>query len=170
MSIGFGDKQSKITFGGYDKERYAIGRVNWHQIDENSNYWSLKVDDIQLEFNGQNISMGAQKAIVDSGTSYVMMPTPAYNRFMTHLMRHYGFKIFRYGSTATTECNEYTYRLFPDIRFTIDGVEYMLPRESYVTFHNGLYSVCHIKIATNPMMPFWILGLNFFQNYYTIFD
>ena len=44
MSIGFGDKKSRITFGGYDKERYAIGRVNWHQIDENSNYWSLKAD------------------------------------------------------------------------------------------------------------------------------
>jgi len=86
MSIGFGDKQSRITFGGYDKERYSIGRVNWHQIDENSNYWSLKADYIQLEFNDQNISMGSQKAIVDSGTSYVMMPTPAYNNFMTYLI------------------------------------------------------------------------------------
>ena len=42
---------------------------------------------------------------------------------------------------------------------------YTLPRESYVRRHkNGLYSV-NIMSGNS-----WILGLNFFSNYYTVFD
>ena len=31
-------------------------------------------------------------------------------------------------------------------------------------------SICAIGIMSHPMMEFWILGLNFFENYYTVFD
>ena len=42
-----------------------------------------------------------------------------------------------------------------------------MPKESYV-IRGG--NVCEIGIMTHDTMTFWILGLNFFSNYYTVFD
>jgi hypothetical protein len=56
---------------------------------------------------------------------------------------------------------------FPDIHFNIDGILYTLPRESYVLVEG---SVCALKLMSTASMNVWILGLNFFENYYTIFD
>ena len=39
LSIGMGDVQSKITFGGYDLETYATGAIKWHKIEFFSEYW-----------------------------------------------------------------------------------------------------------------------------------
>ena len=43
MSIGMGDVQSKITFGGYDLERFATknATINWHNIASGSHYWEI---------------------------------------------------------------------------------------------------------------------------------
>lgn len=51
--------------------------------------------------------------------------------------------------------------------FTIDGKTYFIPKENYVISHGW---VVQLGIMTHPTMDFWILGLNFFSNYYTIFD
>lgn len=66
-----------------------------------------------------------------------------------------------------TVCSEEQSLLFPDINFNIDGILYTLPRESYIIYEEG---VCALKIMTTESMNVWILGLNFFENYYTIFD
>jgi hypothetical protein len=38
MLIGTGNKQSKMTLGGY-REDFFIGDMSWHTIDTNSVYW-----------------------------------------------------------------------------------------------------------------------------------
>ena len=42
-----------------------------------------------------------------------------------------------------------------------------MPKESYVIKENDL---CELAIMSDPTMSIWILGLNFFSNYYTVFD
>ena len=47
-----------------------------------------------------------------------------------------------------------------------------MPKESYVTHH---FDTCQLKIITNTenvaeFVNFWILGLNFLENYYTVYD
>jgi len=55
------------------------------------------------------------------------------------------------------------------LRFNIDGTPYYLPKESYVVrFASANY--CEMKIMKHPIIQVWILGLNFFENYYTVFD
>jgi len=56
---------------------------------------------------------------------------------------------------------------FPDMIFTIDSKEYIIPRESYLMHFNGNIL---LKIIPGGSGNFWILGLNFFDNYYTVFD
>lgn len=56
---------------------------------------------------------------------------------------------------------------FPDMEYTVDGKKYFMPKESLM-LKSG--DACYMKIMHNPTLPFYLLGLNFFQNYYTIFD
>ena len=56
---------------------------------------------------------------------------------------------------------------FPDLTYTIDGVSYLMPASSYVS-RDG--SRCTVEIAAHRSWNYWILGLNFFEQYYTVFD
>jgi len=51
----------------------------------------------------------------------------------------------------------------------IDDKEYILTKEDYIMLYNG---DCVFKIMEFDFWPregFWILGLNFFHNYYVVF-
>ena len=61
-----------------------------------------------------------------------------------------------------------TYAQMPDLSFVIGEVTYTIPPASYIGYQNG---VCTLKIMTNKRdKNFITLGLNFFENYYTVFD
>ena len=56
----------------------------------------------------------------------------------------------------------------PVLSFTIDGATYKIPPASYIGYSAG---ICTLKIMTNKRdKNFLTLGLNFFENYYTVFD
>lgn len=61
-----------------------------------------------------------------------------------------------------------TYANMPDLSFVINKVTYTIPPASYIGYSNG---ICTLKIMTNKRdKNFLTLGLNFFENYYTVFD
>ena len=64
-------------------------------------------------------------------------------------------------------CTDKQYKKIPDFVFNIDDTKYFLPKESYIIKEVGK---CGIGIMSHPTMQIWILGLNFFANYYTVFD
>ena len=75
LSIGMADVQSKITFGGYDLEKYATGDVKWHPIEYNSDYWEVNMVDMQFEIDGKKqFLFNNRELIVDSGTSFNLIP------------------------------------------------------------------------------------------------
>ena len=43
-----------------------------------------------------------------------------------------------------------------------------MPRDLW--YERGANGMCVIKFMHSPAKGFWILGLNFFTNYYTVFD
>ena len=55
--------------------------------------------------------------------------------------------------------------------FHINGEEYILPKENYIyrSKKPGKDAICGIMILEGGKDT-WILGLNFFPNYYTVFD
>lgn len=58
--------------------------------------------------------------------------------------------------------------MLPDLSFVVDGVTYTIPPASYIGYSKGM---CTLKIMTNKKdKDFMTLGLNFFENYYTVFD
>lgn len=69
---------------------------------------------------------------------------------------------------------------FPDFKFNIGGKDYFLPKENYVTkaVVNATIAyvvdveveVCALGLLSHDTLTQWILGLNFFDNYYAVFD
>lgn len=141
MSIGMGDSQSKITFGGYDLERFAKknSTINWHDITPNSHYWEIGLQQTEFttQISDEKISYGFRRAIVDSGTSYTLLPKQDHDKLLDSLEAAHGFQFERQQFKSITTCTSDQYQLFPDMHMLIDGKEYVQPRDSYVEYQNG---------------------------------
>ena len=73
-----------------------------------------------------------------------------------------------FGLEAFPCTKEDTYALLPYIGFKINGKQYKVPPASYIGYKSG---TCTMKIMTNKRdKTFITLGLNFFENYYSVFD
>ena len=122
-----------------------------------------------LSFNlkGHNFSLfHSRSIIVDSGTSFNLIPQQDLDILLKEFEKQLGFN-FLYDIIPYTLCTVAESKKFPDLHFNIDGTIYTLPRESYILMEDG---ICALKIMTSSAIDIWILGLNFFENYYTIFD
>jgi cathepsin D len=69
--VGNLNESSKITIGGYDTERFAKENITWHNLSSNF-YWSITMENVSL--NGEDVDINTKKVIIDSGTSYLLMP------------------------------------------------------------------------------------------------
>ena len=62
---------------------------------------------------------------------------------------------------------------FQDLKLNIgtlkgfEAREYTIPRDNWIQFDNG---TCTIKFMYNSNQPKWILGLNFFRDYFVEFS
>lgn len=65
---------SKVQFGGWDM-KYANSSddlISWNDVI-NTDYWTLELTSI--EYDDKTITPSTEYAIVDSGTSIIVMPT-----------------------------------------------------------------------------------------------
>jgi len=107
--------------------------------------------------------------MIDSGTSYLLMPETDRKAFVRSIERGLGLSCFLFTSLYVCPCSDRasTFDKFPDLHFVIGGSSYTLPRANYMLYEQGY---CGIEILSNPQINKWILGLNFFENYYIAFD
>ena len=170
LLIGMNNQQSKITFGGYDLKQFATGPITWHNINPKSTYWQLDMQSFDLRWKepskaNRQLSM-RRDLIVDSGTSFLLLPLHDLKALLDVFEEDSKMQ-FQIDVIPYAWCTEEQWATFPDMQFTIDGNIYFLPKESYVVKELG---ICSVMIMNSQYMSEWILGLNFFGNYYTVFD
>lgn len=78
IQVGDFEEPSKITIGGYDTEKYAKENITWHSL-ANDLYWTLNIEKVHL--GGEELNIPTTEVIIDSGTSYLVMPTKDFQEF-----------------------------------------------------------------------------------------
>jgi len=102
--------ESKATFGGYDMEKYAQpeAELEWHDVLKvHVGFWLFKLTDLTLS---NSLNPMAEKEyvfgnnakenymIVDSGTSFLMMPKYEHDKFRDYLLYEQGIECVKEGS------------------------------------------------------------------------
>lgn len=151
--------------------------MQFHNINtKQRGHWSIKMNHLTIDGNKNFIAGKDTYVIVDTGTSYNLLPKSVRKDLLQHIERtSQNVSCYNYESVIAY-CDYKDPSVFPDIVLsfdTTDGVpaEYIITRESYVEEKPYAFSSgSSIKIMSLPFQDVWILGLNFFDNYYTAFD
>lgn len=146
----------ELHFGGYRQERMASEPV-WAPIvatDSGAESWQIRVDDIVVggKAAGACGESGCH-AIVDTGSSLVMMPGSMLSKFL-HMA---GIDDDCTGEPAS-------------LAFVVNGQRLELHAEDYSDHGEG---GCELLLATSlssGKAPTLVLGYPFLRRYYTIFD
>ena len=171
FQIGDLEEKSMVTIGGYDVEKYAREdeTLQWHNLT-NQFWWTLKLDGAQL--GDQPLPIRTDKVIIDTGTSFTLVPNSDFRIIMSYFYsKGYDCQIDRsMYNLFVCQCTEEEYSNYPTLEVIIGGTNYKLAPINYAERQDGM---CAFKFMTMEMSgpsAFWIMGIPFFQNYYTVFD
>lgn len=171
FQIGDLDEKSVVTIGGYDVEKYARENetLQWHNLT-NKFWWTLKLEGAQLD--GKALPIRTTQVIIDTGTSFTLVPKTDY-RIITSFFYSKGYDCKTDRSMYNLfvcQCTDAEYASYPTLEVIMGGTAYKLAPINYIERQEG---VCAFKFMTMEMSgprAFWIMGIPFFQNYYTVFD
>ena len=77
--MGTVDGTSHVTIGGYDLNEFAVenSTLQWHNLVNNF-WWTLNFTGANI--GGQDLGKEAKQVIIDTGTSYTLMPTSDFDK------------------------------------------------------------------------------------------
>lgn len=106
--------------------------------------------------------------MADTGTSLNMISDDDFHAIFNAFFKEKSCYVHP-SSLTVCECTKEEHEEIPDIHFQIAGDDFVIPRDSWYERQESK-GVCHIKFMHGPSHNSWILGLNFFNSYYTVFD
>merc|ERR1711933_331815 len=107
------------------------------------------------------------KAIADTGTSLLAVPTTVFTSLLTKFPAG-AVKPLVHGE-YTVDCSKIS--TLPTISFSIGGKEFALEGSDYVLNVQGQCLLGFLGLdVPAPRGPLWILGDVFLRKYYTVFD
>ena len=69
-----------MTFGGYDLDKHAPNStLTWNSLVDTT-YWTVQLSQVQV--NSHTIDLSTSKAILDTGTSVLVLPEPDFKQLM----------------------------------------------------------------------------------------
>eukprot|EP00347_Sterkiella_histriomuscorum_P006554 403352331 len=184
-------QQSKILFGGYNSSyfqdtKYAkYFNVNysmevssetgkqrqvqptWNELI-NTNYWSLQLVGVKL--GDKVLQLSSNVAIVDTGTSYLLMPNPDFDQLVNYFQSNNICGQDQQKNLFKCLCTDQIYQHYPDIHIQIGNNVYTIPKEQYIIPINGNCYFLIMNMTFSQGTGVWILGDNFLQNYVAVFD
>lgn len=114
-----------------------------------------------------DIQPSTMTMMADTGCSLNNLPERDFQAIYDYFFRD-KFNCKKLKNTLMScDCTDEQHKSIPDIQFTLNGYEMVIPRDMW--FEKG-GDKCVIKFMHSPYKTMWTLGLNFFNNYYTVFD
>ena len=152
-----GNKDGTITIGGLDSSKFK-GDIAYTAIKP-GNAWEIPVDDVFV--GGQACKFVGKSAIVDTGTSYALLP-PNDAKLVHGLISGSSSN----GESFTVPCDSST-----TVEVSFSNVKYSISPKDYVG-KKGSGNVCASNIIGHQAFgpDQWILGDVFLKNVYSVFD
>mmetsp|Transcript_59821 Transcript_59821/g.144506 ORF Transcript_59821/g.144506 Transcript_59821/m.144506 type:complete len:475 (+) Transcript_59821:61-1485(+) len=186
FSVCLGQKPGSVGYFIWNDTSYLETPSLFTQIKVlGSHTWTVNMTSLQLDRRGRHSEVLACKtgcgAIVDSGTSLLLMPFSAIYALRDQLQ------------SMKAKCDDL--RTLPRLTFKLDGKEFSLPPDAYITrltspaasavargsknYHSEIVRLdfgggdCQLAVMGSRTEtrwgPLWILGMPFFRKYYTTF-
>jgi len=165
--LGSHGGEGELLFGDVDSKHYT-GQFAYAPVIETApgkfGYWALAMDGVQI--NGASVT-DVKKAIVDSGTSLLAVPTADMAKIAAKVGAKQLAPIPPLSREYTIDCNANS----PDIDVVIGGNKYTLTKEDYIIQAGGqcLFGMTGLDVPA-PAGPLYILGDVFMRAYYVKFD
>jgi len=147
------DSESELVFGGVDPAHYT-GEFTWVPLSATT-YWQVELQSVHIGAKSFDAKFG--QAIVDSGTSLIVGPTPEVDFLAYQLGAQY------YQGMYLADCSQ----PLPSIAFEFGGVSFAVEgADLVIDIQQG---VCILGIS-GMNSPQWILGDVFMRPYYIAHD
>jgi len=165
--LGSGGADGELVLGGVDPAHYS-GDFTYTPVIESApgkvGYWAIAMDDIQI--GGQSMT-SVRKAIVDSGTSLLAVPTADIAKIAAKVGAKQLSSIPPLNREYTIDCNADA----PDLDVVIGGKTYVLTKQDYVIQSGSqcLFGMTGLDVPA-PAGPLYILGDVFMRAHYVKFD
>jgi hypothetical protein len=158
---------SEITFGGFDDD--IVPQLENFTFTElfDHNYWSVGLRG--MRYGTTDLKIHAQRGILDTGSSLLVLPEPDYNSWFAAISE--GRNCGDYGSYKGCYCDSYSD--FEDIYITFGDYEYRIVSNQYVEeITSNDKNFCYFLVGKlgNFPIPTAILGDTFIRNYYIYHD
>jgi len=165
--LGSGGKDGELVLGGVDSAHYTGDFATVPVIETvpgKTGYWALTMDDCKI--GGSSVT-SVRKAIVDSGTSLIAVPTDDIKKIADAVGAKSVLPIPPFNREYTIDCTS----AGPDIEFALGGKPYVLKKADYVINDAGecLLGFTGLDVPA-PAGPLYILGDVFMRAHYVKFD
>jgi len=165
--LGSGGAEGELVIGGVNPDHYTGDFATVPVIDTvpgKRGYWAIDMDDVKI--GGDSVT-SVRKAIVDSGTSLLAVPTAEMKVIAEKTGAKTVLPIPPFNREYTIDCNADA----PDIDIVIGGNTYTLTKEDYILNESGqcLLGFTGLDVPS-PAGPLWILGDVFMRAHYVKFD
>lgn len=166
--LGSDGADGELVLGGVDEAHYTGDFTHVPVIDMvpgKKGYWTIAMDDVQI--SGDSYT-STKKAIVDSGTSLMAVPTADFAKLAAKVGATPIAPIPPFNKEYKVDCSAD----LPNIDFIIGGKTYTLTKEEYTLSAGGgvcLFAFLGMDIP-EPAGPLYILGDVFMRAHYVKFD
>jgi saccharopepsin len=157
-------QQGELVFGGIDQSHYTGELVDVPLISEA--FWEVALE--AMKFGGSDIFEVPQRAVFDSGNSFLVGPTQSVKALAEEVgaIRMKGWVPEMY----TIDCDKRGF--LPDLEVTLGGKAFTMRSEDYILEVPGrpcLFAFLGLDVPP-PDGPLWILGDVFMRRFYCVFD